>query len=277
MLRAGEPADAVEILILVAPAAALILVFIGGFFVYFIETKLSGASPDREMRGRGASLILGPFLRDFFAWLMSPLLRLVLAIGLPANFVTSLALSLALAASVALGTGHFALGGWLFLGSGFCDYLDGRVARINKQVSKGGALLDSVFDRVAEGAIFVGLAWFYRESWVLLVVAVAGLSSQLVSYIRARCSNMGVDVSRVGVLQRPERVAILGTAICLSPVVEALIAGPLPPTYHFTITGLAFVAIMSMVSAMQRLTYGLRLLREREAHHKARLHDLRVH
>jgi phosphatidylglycerophosphate synthase len=276
MLQAGEPASSVEILALVAPAAVLLLLFVGGFFVYLIETRMAG-NPDRELRARGASLILGPFLRDFFAWLMNPLLRLVLASGLPANFVTSLALVLALASSFALGTGHFALGGWLFLGSGFCDFLDGRVARINKQASKSGALLDSVFDRVAEGAVFVGLAWFYRESWVLLIVGAAGVCSQVVSYIRARCENFGVDVSRVGVLQRPERVAILGTAFCLSPVVEAMIAGGTPPTHHLVITGLAFVAVLSLVSAIQRLTFGLKQFRESEARHKARLHDARAH
>ena len=260
--------DTLALVGLLAPGAILVLIFIGGFFVYLARTRLAG-TPDREMQQRGASLILGPFLRNYFAWLMSPLLRAVLASGLAASSVTWLALVLATGSGVALGAGHFALGGWLFLGSGFCDFLDGKVARANLEVSQRGGLLDSVFDRVGEGAVFVGLAWFYHESWILLIVLIAALGSQLVSYVRARCENENVDVSRIGILQRPERVAILGTAICLSPVVEVLIAAPEPATYHLAITAIAFVAVMSHVTALQRLVTGTKLLREHEHRAKA--------
>lgn len=253
-----------EIVELVAPAASLVLLFVGGFVVYLVKTRMAGCA-DSEMRQRGASLILGPFLRDYFAWLMTPLLRLVVSCGVPATFVTCLALVLATASGVAIGAGHFALGGWLFLSSGLCDFLDGRVARLLGQTSRSGAVLDSVFDRYGEGAVFIGLAWFYRESWILLVVLIAALGSQLVSYMRARCHNENVDVSRIGILQRPERVAVLGTTICLSPLLEALIATTAEPSYHLAITGLVFVAIIGNITALQRLVGGVKLLRAHEA------------
>jgi phosphatidylglycerophosphate synthase len=263
MLASCESLDALTLVSLVVPAASLVLLFVGGFVVYLVVTRLRG-TPDREMHSRGSSLILGPFLRDYFAWLMNPLLRFVLASGLPANSITCLALFLATGSGLALGTGHFGLGGWLFLGSGFCDFLDGKVARIKGQVSPAGALLDSVFDRYGEGAVFMGLAWFYHDSWILLIVVMAALGSQFVSYVRARCENEDIDVSRIGVLQRPERVAILGTAICLSPIVEALIAAREPATYHLAITAIAFVAVMSHITAAQRLIVGSRRLRRHE-------------
>ena len=263
MFASSQALDALTLVGLVVPAASLVLLFVGGFVVYLVVTRMQG-TPDREMHSRGSSLILGPFLRDYFAWLMSPLLRFVLASGLPANSITCLALFLATGSGVALGTGHFGLGGWLFLGSGFCDFLDGKVARIKGQVSPAGALLDSVFDRYGEGAMFMGLAWFYHDSWILLIVITAALGSQLVSYVRARCENEDIDVSQIGVLQRPERVAILGTAICLSPIVEALIAAREPATYHLAITAIAFVAAMSNVTAAQRLIVGSRRLRRHE-------------
>lgn len=245
---------------LLAPPAALLVLFFGGFLVYLIKVGLAG-KPDDEMRQRGSSIILGPFVRDFFAWLMSPMLRAILASGMPANAVTAMALVFASASGVALGTGHFALGGWLFLFSGFLDFLDGRVARITKQQSKGGALFDSVLDRYAEAALFMGLAWFYRESWILLLVLAAGAGSQLVSYVRARCGDLGIDVGRVGLLQRPERVAILGTSICLSPVLEYLVRAEAPqPVYGLAIGGLAIVAVLSNLTALQRLNAGMKLL-----------------
>ena len=43
----------------------------------------------------------------------------------------------------------------------FCDTLDGTMARLSGRSSKWGAFLDSTLDRVADAAIFVGLAlWF---------------------------------------------------------------------------------------------------------------------
>lgn len=260
MLGSVGSIDNVVIATSILPAVVLVLYFVGGFLLYLYKTKMGGC-PDREMRERGSSLILGPFVRDFFAWLMGPLLRLLLASGLPANFVTTVALLLALGSGTALSMGYFALGGWLFLGSGFFDFLDGRIARVHKESCQSGALLDSVFDRYAEGAVFLGLTWFYHQSWILVIVLLAALGSQLVSYVRARCDAMGVDVSRVGLLQRPERIAVLGTTLCLSPLVEALIAtSSAPLTHYLAITGLAFVAIMSNVTALQRLSYGVRVL-----------------
>ncbi len=243
-----------------APAAALVVFFVGGLVVYLAKFGFAGR-PDAEMRQRGASAILGPFVRDFFAWLMTPLFQAILASGIPANTVTVLALLLAGASGVGVALGYFAVGGWLFLASGFLDYLDGRVARSKLQQSKSGALLDSVLDRYAEAALFAGLAWFYRETWVLLLVLGAGSASQFISYIRARCGDLGVDIGRVGVLQRPERIAILGASICLSPVLELLVH---PSAAHslnqLAIGGVAIIAVVGNATALQRLAAGIRKL-----------------
>lgn len=251
-----------ELWMLLAPPSALVLLFVGGFFVYLLQTRLAGIA-DKEMQSRGSSVLLGAFVRDFFVWLMSPLLRVVLASKIPANAVTTIALLLSVASGVALGLGRFSLGGWLFLGSGFLDYIDGRVARSTNNSSPSGALLDSVFDRYAEGAVFIGLAFFYRESWVLFLVLTAGLGSQLISYIRSRSGDLGVDVGRVGLLQRPERIAILGTTLCLSPILEYFYpsAGAM---YLLAIIGIGFLALMTNTTAVQRLAAGMKLLNELE-------------
>ena len=49
-------------------------------------------------------------------------------------------------------------GGILLLASGFFDMVDGQVARVTKKTSDRGSYLDSVSDKVAESAIFVGIA-----------------------------------------------------------------------------------------------------------------------
>jgi len=253
-----------ELWLLLAPPLAFVLLFLGGFFVYMFRTRLTGIA-DSEMRARGSSILLGAFSRDFFVWLMAPLLRAIVASRVPANAVTAMALLFSVAAGVALGLGHFGSGGWLFLCSGFLDYIDGRVARLRGESSASGALLDSVFDRYAEGAVFIGLAWFYRENWVLLLVLSAALGSQLVSYTRSRCGDLGVDLGRVGLLQRPERIASLGAALCFSPILAYFSQPSGAPEYLLAIFGIGFLAITTNITAIQRLIAGMKILGQSEA------------
>ena len=66
------------------------------------------------------------------------------------NAVTSVSVLLAAAGGVAVALGRFSLGGWLYLCSGACDFLDGRLARITGKTSASGAALDSILDRYSE-------------------------------------------------------------------------------------------------------------------------------
>ncbi len=88
--------------------------------------------------------------------------------GLSPNFWTAISLILAAASGV---TYMLALPYWgvnwyqaslagsiILLMSGFFDVVDGCVARATKQSSKKGAFLDSVFDKISESLIFIGIA-----------------------------------------------------------------------------------------------------------------------
>ncbi len=104
----------------------------------------------------------------------------------------------------------------VLVGSAF-DLLDGGIARATGRVSKRGALMDSVFDRMAELAVLLGLAVYFSsgpgasQAGVLLAfVAMAG--SLMVSYVRARAEGLGVK-GTAGFLTRPERVAVM--VVCL--------------------------------------------------------------
>ena len=79
----------------------------------------------------------------------------------------------------------------------FSDSLDGTMARLAGRPSTWGAFLDSTLDRVADAAIFCGLAlWFAGDgddptmAAVTLAALVGGL---LVSYARARAEGLGAD------------------------------------------------------------------------------------
>ncbi|MEO9308404.1 CDP-alcohol phosphatidyltransferase [Nitrosotalea sinensis] len=153
------------------------------------------------------------------------------ATGLSANFWTGIGLGFAFASAIVYALHleySFILGGVLLLVSGFFDIVDGQVARITGKTSKKGAFLDSVFDKIAEVAIFLGiLIGGYSQGYLVLLAI--GLSL-LVSYTRARAESLGVQLQGIGIGERAERllvIAIIGMIGFLNyaVIIVAIIAG----------------------------------------------------
>ena len=133
--------------------------------------------------------------------------------------VTLVGLAMAVAAGGFIAAHRLRLGALCLILSALCDILDGQLARRQGSVSPTGAFLDSCMDRLAEGAVFVGLAVHLIPSgprWVAL--AVLGLvASTMVSYARARAEGLGLD-GKVGVLERPERLLVLIVALLVGGI-----------------------------------------------------------
>jgi CDP-diacylglycerol--glycerol-3-phosphate 3-phosphatidyltransferase len=137
--------------------------------------------------------------------------------------------------------GEFFIAGFLVLFSSVFDLLDGGIARATGRVSKRGAMMDSVFDRVSELAVLVGLAMYYTSGSdadhlgvLLAIVAMSG--SFMVSYVRARAEGLGVK-GTAGFLTRPERVVVMVVCLLLGyPMVSLWILGvgtPLSAIWRF--------------------------------------------
>jgi CDP-diacylglycerol---glycerol-3-phosphate 3-phosphatidyltransferase len=115
--------------------------------------------------------------------------------------------------------------GHLFAGVVVCtcfvltDMLDGTLARIKGTTGKFGAFLDSTMDRVADAAVFGGIAaWFVLggHNKVLAGVSVFCLvTGALVSYAKARAESLGLSCD-VGFAERTERLIIGLVAIGLA-------------------------------------------------------------
>jgi CDP-diacylglycerol--glycerol-3-phosphate 3-phosphatidyltransferase len=107
--------------------------------------------------------------------------------------------------------------GHLFLGVVVCtlfvllDMLDGTLARIKGTTGPFGAFLDSTLDRVADAAVFGGLAiWFVRGGHDRVLAAVSLfclVAGSLVSYAKARAESLGLKCD-VGFAERTERLLI---------------------------------------------------------------------
>ena len=130
--------------------------------------------------------------------------------GLSPNFWTGVGIVFAFASAIAYGLNFEAalvIGGILILISGFFDIVDGQVARITKKTSKQGAFLDSVFDKIAEVAIFLGiLIGGYAEPYLVLLAITISL---LVSYSRSRAESLGIALQGIGIGERAERLLVI--------------------------------------------------------------------
>ena len=257
----GRLSTAERIVTAAAPAVALIVAVLVGLLAYVIRTKLRGGFHDEEMDNRGLGGLTTARARHFFAWLMRPIWRSLVVLRVPPDAITTLSVGLAVGGGVALAAGRFALGGWLYVTAGALDFLDGRVARETGRVTRSGAALDSILDRYCESAVLVGLTWYYRHSWVLAVCLLALTGSLLVPYVRARGEALGAKMSDVGIFQRAERILVLGVAVALSPIPEAMLVpnDPAPP-HRLAVLGLLLVAGASHATAIQRLQHLIRAL-----------------
>jgi len=123
------------------------------------------------------------------------------------------------------------LGGIALLISGFFDIIDGTVARITKRISKKGSFLDSLFDKMSEVIVFLGLMIGNLAEPILCMIALS--LSLLVSYTRAKAESLGVELKGIGIGERAERLLILAIigmipipgAIEWAVIIVSIIAG----------------------------------------------------
>jgi len=94
--------------------------------------------------------------------------------------------------------------------SGFCDALDGVVARIYGQTTVFGGFLDSLLDRYADAAVFFGIILGGLCDFRWGMIAIVG--SLLVSYSRARAEAAGIKMESIGLAERAERIVIIVAA-----------------------------------------------------------------
>lgn len=159
-------------------------------------------------------------LRSYFE---EPGARVFRALGFTPNAITLLGFGICVLSGYLVASGWLVWGGVVFLLGGVLDLMDGALARLNGQESAFGALLDSVFDRLGEAALFVGMGIYAlradfsdsQRAFFITALLLALIFSQGVSYLRARGEGLGV-FTRAGLMTRTERVVILGIGLLLA-------------------------------------------------------------
>jgi archaetidylinositol phosphate synthase len=184
-------------------------------------------------------------------------------IGLTPNKVSTIGFILAVASAgvYALAPSYrwlLLLATVLLLASGFCDTLDGIIARIFQQETVFGGFFDSLLDRYADAIVYAAIiiaglcnpAWgtFWGPVWALATLS----GSLLVSYSRARAEATGIKMESVGFAERAERMLILAAA--------SIIAFFWLPALGY---GVAVLAVLSNFTVIQRAFHVYRELKKK--------------
>lgn len=143
--------------------------------------------------------------KEKFSPLLAALARPFL--GLDPNAVTLAGLVICAAGYIALLAGYFAPFVVAVIASSLADAIDGYVARASGRVTKLGAFLDSVSDRVEDVLLGAALLELHLVEPREAVLLVAGFL--LVSYTRSRGESLGVEMAGVGLAERGERLALI--------------------------------------------------------------------
>ena len=144
-------------------------------------------------------------------WLLNGVVAAIAATGIPPNILTWSSLLLNLWAAVLFARGRFAAAAGMMTLAGFCDIVDGRVARRQGRVTKFGGFLDSIFDRYSDLALFLGLLVYYSQVNRFAYACLVGASmagAVMVSYARARAESL-IGKHDVGFWDRPERIVLM--------------------------------------------------------------------
>jgi len=105
--------------------------------------------------------------------------------------------------------------------------------------------------------VFVGLiVWFSKadDTFAVIVTALALAGSFMVSYCRARAEGLGLDCE-VGLLQRPERIVVLGIGLICADVVHPIVL----------VGVLVALALLTNFTTLQRMRHVAKLFQERAA------------
>ncbi|WXG40576.1 MAG: CDP-alcohol phosphatidyltransferase family protein [Candidatus Freyarchaeum deiterrae] len=141
-------------------------------------------------------------------------------------------------------------------GVGFCDLLDGLVARSKGMVTSFGGFLDSVLDRYTEVFFFAALiiAGYCNTIWGIIAL----VGALLVSYARARAEAAGLKNLGIGLAERPERLVILGVAILIQGVL--FVTSTLPTQQPIIYWAIIILAILTHFTVLQRFYYAFKRL-----------------
>ncbi|MFJ6278947.1 CDP-diacylglycerol--glycerol-3-phosphate 3-phosphatidyltransferase [Arthrobacter subterraneus] len=192
--------------------------------------------------------MLNKYARSFFTSLFTPLATLLLRWKVSPDAVTVVGtLGVAGGALVFYPLGELFWGTVFITLFVFSDVVDGIMARIQGRSGSWGSFLDSTLDRIADGALFAGVAiWFFlggNNSAIAIAALACLVLGMIVSYARAKAESLGFTAN-VGIAERAERLVSVLT-------VTGLTGLGLPEVVLLAV--LILLALASVITIVQRV------------------------
>ncbi len=179
---------------------------------------------------------------------LAPFVNLFVKLGISPDVVTLVG-----TLGVSAGALVFFPQGWLWQGVlvvtafVFSDLIDGAMARKIGRTSTFGAFLDSTLDRVADAALFGGMALFFAwqtEDRLYLVLSLVCLAmGSVTSYARAKGEHLGFN-AKTGLAERPDRLVGLLVPTFFGDLFDV------PILYE---VALWLIAVLSTITVVQRI------------------------
>jgi threonyl-tRNA synthetase len=157
------------------------------------------------------------------ASVVGPLGRGLARSGVRPNTLTTVGLLLTVGSAFIIGSGRPLLGALVLFIGGSMDALDGTVARATGNSTPFGAFYDSVSDRISDGVVLAGVAWWVADRPRLLLLTLASLVlAEVTSYVRARAESIDLTCE-VGVIERAERAHPALIGLLFAPLLEPVL------------------------------------------------------
>ena len=177
--------------------------------------------------------------------MLAPFINLFIRLGISPDAVTLVGtLGVSFGAIWLFGNGWVWQGVLFITAFVFSDLVVGAMARKVGRKDDFGAFLDSTLDRVADGALFGGLALFFawhHESRLYLVLCLVILvMGAVTSYARAKADHLGYD-AKVGIAERPDRLVGMLVPAFFADVLDLWVL------LHIALWALAVAATVTVV------------------------------
>ena len=177
--------------------------------------------------------------------MLAPFINLFIRLGISPDVVTVVGtLGVSAGALVFFPQGLLWQGVLVVTAFVFSDLVDGAMARKIGRTDDFGAFLDSTLDRVADAALFGGVACYFAwqtDDRIYLVLSLVILAMGAVtSYARAKADVLAYD-AKVGIAERPDRLVGLLVPMFFADVLD------LPILLHISLWVLAMAATVTVV------------------------------
>ena len=220
--------------------------------IYAGRCATVGPPPDAALEQRGPSLFPA-WLRAWWRWLCSPVVRACRRLGIPVEAVALLGVTTSAGAAIAVVSGSLGIAGWMYLAAAILAGIGTQLARLEGRPGRAAALLDGALGRLSELMVLGALAYAVRDHGAALVAALCAIgATMLASDARLRSEALGAALpSRSAWFGRSERALLVGAPCAFAPAAESLFH----PGAGFDILAAAFglVAALAVVSAVRRI------------------------